>query len=60
MLIQGQYLESIKWLENCGSSSRRSKAEAMHIKVAIEFIEKLMKENETLLGIIENKGKQSI
>lgn len=57
MLIQGQYLESIKWLEDCASSSRRSKAEAMHIKIVIELLGMLIKENESLLRIIENKSK---
>jgi hypothetical protein len=57
MLIQGQYLESIKWLEACAGSSRRSKAEANHIKIVLELLGLLIKENETLLGIIENKSK---
>lgn len=60
MLIEGKYLESLNWLENCANSTRRGKSEIIHIKIAVELINKLLSENNKLSEIINNNSKVSI
>jgi hypothetical protein len=48
MLIQGEYLESILWAEDCIKGNKRGKGEVEHLKNLLKLIEILSKDDKKL------------